>query len=536
MGFLFLMICFVFYSFFYSYHLFFTEQMQLFIITPEYFYGYFSKPAAIACYLGDFFTQFYYLKAGGAVVITITLSCIWILLKKLIKRFSDKKYISIIPILVVVVIAWMHTDLAYTLASTIALIIAVISGLLYTYIPKQFVRLIVGIVFLPVLYIIAGAYFYLFVFIAILFEILNSNKKYITAFVYALVLMFFSIFLPLFARSYYYLTKQQAYIYPNSTNIKAKPNFFLEKLLALDSEWYFNRPDKTLELAEKYKLKNPLASYYYNLALSKNNLLPEKLMEGYQPGVKGLFIPVDSEQNYISITFSNEIYYHLGDMNAAQHAVLLATIFSPKCQSSRLMRRLVEINIINGEYDVVEKYLKMLEHTLFHRKWAKDKRRFLYNEQECNKAKWIAEKRNQYPIIDLLKATNNDFVQTLKHLYLNHPENQYALDYLLCFYLLKKDINSFSKIIIDQYKNKRFESLPIIYQEALLIYFAQNPDNENRKLIRFAPGIYDKFANYNELYEKNNGNGGPLQKNYGKTYWFYYQYAAFKSKLENEKK
>ena len=534
-AYLFLIVCFVFYAFFYPYHLYFIEQMQLFMLTPDHFYSYFSKPASISCYLGDFFTQFYYLKTGGAVVITFSLFLLWFILQKLIRRFSVKKHFSLISLLTIVLISYLHSDLAYTLASTVALILTVISGLLYTNIPTKTIRMAIGLIYLPVFYILVGAYIFVLVLIIIIYELVNFNKKPALSFVYAIVLLIFSIIFPLFARSYYYVTIQQAFTYPNSKEIKAMSDFFLEKLLSLDSEWYFNHPEKTLELAEKYQLKNPIASYYYNLAISKNNLLPEKLMSGYQPGVKGLFIPIDPEQNYMSIAFSNEIYYLMGDLNEAQHAVLLATIFSPKCQSSRLMRRLLEINIVNGEYAVAEKYIKMLGQTMFHSKWANHMKRFLYNEQECSKSKWIQEKRNQYPENDLLKATNNDFLQTLHHLLENHPENKIVSDYLLCFYLMQKDIDAFSLTLIDGYKNNHIESLPEIYQEALMIYFARNPQNEDRKLFRFSKEVVSKFADYTRQYEQNSGNGEPLQKVYGKTYWFFYHYAAFKPKGENEK-
>ena len=74
--------------------------------------------------------------------------------------------------------------------------------------------------------------------------------------------------------------------------------------------------------------------------------------------------------SYLPIIFSNEVYFFLGDTNASQHRALIAMIFSPNHYSSRLLRRLVQINIINGEYKVAEKYLKILSKTLFHKKWA----------------------------------------------------------------------------------------------------------------------------------------------------------------------
>jgi hypothetical protein len=61
---MFAILCIAFFQFFYPYHLFIKEQLQLFLFTSEYFISYLSKPASLASYLGDFFTQFFYLRCG----------------------------------------------------------------------------------------------------------------------------------------------------------------------------------------------------------------------------------------------------------------------------------------------------------------------------------------------------------------------------------------------------------------------------------------------------------------------------------------
>jgi hypothetical protein len=526
--------CFVFFAFFYKYHLFFMEQMQLFLLTTDSFVAYFSKPAAISSYLGEFLTQFYFLKGGGAIVITLCLFLLWWLSCKLIYIFGNAKGLFWLPLLIVLLTALLHCDLQYPLASTISSILSIATILGYTLIKKTKTRLFFGLIFIPVVYIISGGYVILFVMGSIAYE--WKVKQIGTGFlmVYFFLAVSLYVLFPIFLRPYDHLTLKQSFIYPNS-KIKPIPDFQLEKLLALDCEWYFNRPYKTLELAKKYNLKNRYASYYYNLANSSINQLPNSLLDYYQPGVAGLYIPLNSEGSYISIVFSNEVYFFLGDVNASQHCALLGTIFSPKGQSSRLMRRLVEINIINGEYTIAEKYINMLDKTLFHNKWAKEMRHLLYNESEINKDKWISLKRSQIPVNDYISDNPNDFERNLKYFIKDHPENRYALNYLLCYYLLNKDLKSFYNIIIEPIKKQQIEFLPKIYQEALLIYFAQNLTDHNRNFVRFSPGIMDRFWDYTNKYSDNTANGAQLQSLYGKTYWFYYHFAVLKAMEDNEK-
>ena len=106
------------------------------------------------------------------------------------------------------------------------------------------------------------------------------------------------------------------------------------------------------------------------------------------------------------------------------------------------MKRLVEINIVNGQYAVAEKYIGILEKTMFHREWAAGMEKYLYNESECSKADWITEKRAIIPSRDLLKK-GNEYITTLRMLADNNPDNRMAIDYLLCYHLLSKDIHSF---------------------------------------------------------------------------------------------
>ncbi|MFN8257258.1 MAG: DUF6057 family protein [Bacteroidales bacterium] len=526
--------CFLFYGFFYSYHLYYTEQMQLFRVTWEYIFSYLLKPAALANYLGDFFTQFYYLQFGGAIVISSFIIILWTSLKIIFLRIVKSKHILIIPLLIVLAVSYLHTALLYNLGSTIALILTAFWTIFYQNLKNKTIRIFIGFVSVPFLYHTVGAYFLFFIIMGLIFELKILMNKKITI-PYLIILTLFSVIYPQLTRKHFLLTKTQAYIYPINERLVAKPDFFLEKLLSLDCEWYFNNPGQVIEKVKKYQVHNALYSYYYNLALSKQKILPDNLMDLYQPGTKALFIPIEPTQNPIVIGFSNEFYYLLGDVNEAQHATILATIFSPKAQSSRFMRRMIEINIVNGEYAVASKYIKILETTLFHKKWASGMKKFLYNEEECRKSRWIKEKREQIPVNDLLKATYNDIPQTLKHLVENHPENKIALDYLLCYYLLNKDIESFGHLIIDHNNNKNIGPLPVLYQQALMIYFTRNPGDNNTIKSVISPVVVASFQKYSQIYEQTGGNGNFLLKDYSKTYWFYYHFATFKTNNKNEK-
>ncbi len=568
--------CFLFFYFLYDNHIYFIEQQQIFLLTPAHFLSYFSRPAFLSSYAGDFLTQFYYLVGGGPLVITALLIALWFLVRKLLSGISGKEQGLFLP-LMPLIFSWIALcDIEFPLAVIISLIISVIAILIYVSLKNRRLRIASGVILIPVLYIVAGSYFFVFVIFASLFEIIsgeNSREK-LTAGIFLL----FALMIPVSLKSVYLITTGQAYTWVSESarnpgfndfvpfislliavlitlipfsktgfrlppagsiiiqtiaavlllisGIMVSADFNLEKILSLDYEANHNRWDRVYELSNKYRLRNNLSSYYTNMAMAKLGIMSGELMDHYQPAATGLFIPVNANENYLTITFSNEIYWQLGDVNASQHSALLGMIFSPRSRNSRLMKRLVEINIVNGEYSVARKYLTILDKTLFYREWASERKRFLYNEDECSRSKWISSKRELIPKRDLLKK-GNEYKKTLEMLLAANPENRMAIDYLLCYDLLDKNIHSFVKNFRSFYRSEGKTVLPEVYQEALLIEIASGRYKpEDFAGFLFDPENVRRIAEYTTLYEQSKGIGSLLQEKFGKTYWFYYHFAT----------
>lgn len=509
---------FVFFRFLYQYHLYFVEQLQIFLLTPAHFLSYFSKPALLSSYIGDFLTQFYYLSGGGPAVISLTLILLWLLVRRLLNLLNGRDNGYLWP-LIPSAFSWIALcDPEFPLAGVIGLIIAIASFLVYISIERETIRKPAGILMIPVLYVAAGSGYLLFAALAAGYELATGRRK--RALLFAVIMVLVSVMVSLLMRQFYNITLLQSYAWIDEINrhvrftnylpllsvpatilalaispakvlrfrgkdasvatgsaaivcillagILLNAGFTREKILKLDYKAAAIRWEEVYELSRKYGLRNNIATYYTNMSLARLGLMPEKLMEFYQPAATGLFVPVNANENYLTITFSNEVYWQLGDVNAAQHSALLGMIFSPRARNSRLMKRLAEINIVNGEYEVAEKYLTILEKTLFHRRWAEARRIFLFNEEECSRSPWISSKRSVIPSEDLLKP-GNEYRLTLEMLIGSNPDNRMAADYLLCYDLLTRDLDSFSANMKRHLPPEKSGSLARVYQEALLI-------------------------------------------------------------------
>lgn len=521
-GGIFAICCFFFFQFVIPYHFFIKEQSQLFLFTSDYFISYFSKPAWLGCYLGDFLTQFYYLRGGGAIVLTLVLLTEWLLFVQVLKRIGIYMKATLFALIPVFVECILHCQLSYSLASTVSVILVLLLFWLYTYFNHKWLSLFAGLLFVPLLYHLAGALFFLFPLLVIIYEISRQQWRW----VYWLLMAMLAAVFPYLTRSFYLLTIDQAYTYPDTELSVRGIKLKREKLFALSCETYFDQRDKVLELADKYKMQHPVATYYTNIALSERNELPDKLLKYYQPASQGFFISVTPTSDWLDVFFSSDVFFHLGDMNMAQHSAMQGMILSPYQRSSRMIKRLAEINLILGDSITTQKYLRILDATLFHRKWSLQHAAML---DEASPNEWLMWKRSQVARYDTLR-TATDYDTAMQVLVRSNPDNKQALHYLLCYHLMNKDLLSF-KETFDSYCKGKPEYLYPLYCEALLIQLTQQKVPQKVMDSYIIPNnIVVAFTEYSALYKENEGNSDALKESHATTYWFYYHFAQLKER------
>lgn len=456
---------FLFFQLYYPYHLLHREQVSLFLYSQEFILDRLMQLGGISILGGEFLTQFFYFIGGGATVVTLLLLGVGILCYQALRRFMGHWMALILSVAVCLWEGGRLCIVNYPLASTLSLMGIFIIIRLITFngsnrLGKNIAALICILLFIP-------------------FQPLRGVKAWGT------------------------------------------PNFYLEHLLAMDVNASYGKWEKVSQLAQE-DAKTGIGTFYYNLSNAMKGQLPEGLMHYYQPFSKGLFLPVDPSGNYLSFMASNELWFHLGDMTMAEHSAILGMISTQDHRSVRMIKRMAEINLINGDEEAAMKYLRMLQKTWKHKQWA-DQR--IPGQQTPVVQKWLEHKRQYIPKADTLRASA-DARLSLRHLLESNPDNLLAYHYLLCYELLNKDIHSFVKDYVPQ------KGMPSrLYHEAILIHLIRQNGNlteEDFQTYRFTPEVLQDFQEYTRMYEQNQGNGAALQAQFGKTYWFYYHYATMK--------
>lgn len=532
------------------YHLVFKEQITLFMMRESYIFSFLDKPAFIARIAGDFLTQFFIVPAGAASVMVLLLILGWFGIKKSLQNLSISKNVSLLAILSLIPEVFLATIVEYPCSMTVGFVLSIWAFAACSSVKNTIIRGVITSIISVSLYPLLGGHFLVFL---ILFVFKERRSPFFVSAISAITLI--SVFV--FGRMYL-LTPYQTLFFPIIEGYMFQnPYLFLvtevtiilsvvfgkimmkscllfgfialysilfpvmtyegayEYDLKISSQAYFGNWKLVAELGDDNKYETVSGAYYRNIALSREGRLAYDLLHGYQPLYHGLFIKVKEDIGYFKVISSVDALMECGDMAQAQHSALLGMTFTPNQQSSRMARRLAEIAVANGDFTAAEKYFNMLEYTLFHRKWAKEAILHIEN--------------NTFTPLDGrsdILFSPNDYYRSLKNIIESDPNNIKALDYLLCFNLMNKELDSFRANFDLFFRKTNINTLPELYQEALIMTFkGEELSIERLKQYNISPKIFEQCLDYNRIYESTSENVMKLLEKYRDTYWFYYYFA-----------
>ncbi|MDE6334967.1 MAG: hypothetical protein K2L34_00205, partial [Muribaculaceae bacterium] len=162
-----------------------------------------------------------------------------------------------------------------------------------------------------------------------------------------------------------------AVVYIPTSFDKDKSRILTYNSLVRQGRW----PD-IIEKAQKEKPTDFFSLQAINLALGMTGSLTESMFQYNQKGAEGL-IGRDRLDNTTQL-ITAEAFYRLGLTNIAFSTTfdLQEAIMNDR-KSGRLMKRMAECMLINGNYKVAAKYLGILRHSLYYADWARHTEKLL---------------------------------------------------------------------------------------------------------------------------------------------------------------
>jgi len=558
-----------------AYHFYYIEQFQLFLTTPLYFLESISHPGGLTEYISHFLVQFFIIPYCGAIIEAVVLLLVFLTSSRLILRSEKSKILFIAPATIFLSCLLMSFNFNIFPQSVLSFLLCIFCLNVFISLRNSVVRNVSSFVAVPLLYWLAGSVSVLFALCFCLYEFLfEKNKRrfywlFLPAF--ACLISWLSVLLS-FSGSFRVSSLPDLYFQPKLTpsvliyipwlllifwmpviGFLAKVDFFTREhyltlgiqsllfilLLGLGIKRYgdwesykvkkldyyarFEQWDKIITECKKGGIDNYLDMNYLNLALAQKGYLFEEMFQFNQNGP--LCLEVLPKKSNVVAPLLSDIRFFVGDIALSQRYAFEGFETCSGGGSGRLLKRLVQTNLIYGEYAVAEKYIRILEHTFFYRKWATNQRKFLYNNSLCQNDPQISAARKCLPPLGDRRFSEN-LPLTMNTLAEINPGNRPALNYLLAFCMLSKDVERLIKFIA-QYDSDELRSGRVsdIIQQAELMYYESHPEKWKEM------GISSKTIRLYKLYKytffKNRQDPAIkeiMKEQFASTYWFYFQF------------
>ncbi len=548
---------FLFWRFGYPHALAFQEQLQLFLFDGDYLCSRLAEPGGVARYVAEFIVQFFNNVTIGALLVALLFVALQRLVWRLMRPADDRWYLlSFVPVMLLWVLMGDENVMPTALVAVLLALVAMCCC------PKgktgSLVFLVIGA---PLCYWILGP----LAFIVAIYAAAKGRKGW-NAVVWSLVAVVYMVaiiivsgyFLPypllrlFLGMSYYRYVEVIPYLFVVAAVVCLILALFGEKLntlsqrssrlhvalqgvlLALLVAWVAfwgydqrkfdliaydylvraNQWDAIIAKSEKKQPDLPMSVCATNLALAMKGQLGDRAFEFYQRGPEGLLPKF--ERNFASQQLTGEAYFQLGLVNTAQRLAFEAMEAIPNYnKSGRVMKRLAETNLINGQYTVAAKYLHKLEKTIFYRNWAKRTLALLGNEEQIN----------QHPLYGKLRQMrlNEDFLfseqeldKICGQLFVHNNNNSMAMQYLLLYPILEADISKYIGYV--QVVQNKVNYNPRSCQEITALAYMRENQVPPQGLV--SPMVVNQLRDFMSIY-KSAGNKAPQLEAYKNTVWYY---------------
>jgi hypothetical protein len=157
------------------------------------------------------------------------------------------------------------------------------------------------------------------------------------------------------------------------------------------------------------------------------------------------------EREYVTLQLNRLFYLNLGVYDEAFHQAQEYSLIMPNGNSFSSLRQMIDYSIEEGEWEIAEKFLEVLSKSTCHNDFVRERRQKMAAAKK-NFKKDIAMRADNfvggYPFpVEMLR---------LARYYKDSPNRKKMLDYAICAYMLRGDVNSFMIAVkaFDIYKDK----------------------------------------------------------------------------------
>lgn len=549
-----------------AYDFFYAEQLRTFLFSGVYAKEVLAQPGGVLEYVASFLVQFYVYDYVGPLVTSILFLLIVWFCDKWLSKFNLDSLAPVGSVLLAGLFVILELDMDFKTEGTLAAVLCLALLNLYAQIPSSKFRMGLFAIAVPFLYWMMGPAVLALSACVCLFE--TSKRNYLAWLLLLwgacpLLLWWYMgdcgeariVFLP------------DAYYNPHMLP-KMKLYYPWELLLimgAIGCIWHlFNIPfsfkkwtpvmdvlqvgvamvccahlfnlahgaySYQLKRLECYRIrgewdkilseplvasKNDLHACYQNLALAQKGVLADSLFHYHQCPPNGLVINWQGSRQQSDLL--SDVYWLQGNVALSQKMAFDAMYFDKYFMHPRVMLRLIETNLVYGEYGVAEKYIRLCEQSHYYADKARAYRKYLPKDGLDRLDGVLLEMRKCLPETE--DAILSNFYKDTQHVLEAHSSYLPAIHYLGCKLLLDNNLEVFQYFVENMCDMEKLNPLPLHFQEALLLIY----DEAKCKEYGVTDQVIAKYKDFKKRVE-----GGKTRENaasiiragFGKTFWLH---------------
>jgi len=568
-------IVFVYFIFFGNYIFFYQEKSSLFIFSLDFLSENLNQPGGFLIWFGKFFTTFYYNPIAGATLLSTLLTLVIIVASGIVNMLTGRKT-SLISFIIGVLLFYLQTDYRLMLINTLGFLVE-LAFLMITLRNCPIIKGWLPVLLVPVLFFISGGFLWIFLFSITFYYGFYEKKKgwirIITLWLITLVTFYLSneyIFfqsgktlltfpysdlntgsqltlflavaliisvLPLISKIKFqlpwitgksYLTINMitslilviviSIIVTKRFDKKAKEFFFIEKL------FYENKYKEVIAFNSSNPSENILTLFLNNIALSETDKLHDMLF--HFPQSK------DGKTLFLKWEMVNEIldrggyfYYTIGMINEAHRWAYEYMVMNGNTPEG--IKMLIKTELINGNYEVASRYIKLLRRTFFYRDEAKEFEKMLFSDSLVNSDNELGRKRRSRIENDFFSITDNPYIN-IEMILGSDSLNKKAFEYKMAYMLIKKNFKGIEHDL-PVFEKLGFTRLPVHVEEAAIALSVSNkailPDMGSLRISKNTELRWDQYLSVLKQYGNDVKKAEQaLRSRFGDTFWYYVFY------------
>ena len=400
----------------------------------------------LATLIASFLTQFMRIPFAGTVIVSATYALTAYLLYKTLACIVKTKAMAGFSLLPVAFLFLCMENDYYRFQGHPAFVMMLAALYAYASVSKEKLRYLAGLIIIPALYHIAGSVAMVFAISALVYEVVTAGVKGLKALAYPVVFgttaliavktsmvsswehaispfMYYdwpsTYYFPMYAWAIVPILILAAWVISRmdmkESFIKVLVgtgiffSFFVagnlysqvhnrsfyrliqEQYWAENEDW-----DRIIRTADR-RQPTFLVSYL-NLALANKGQLVQNFRYYNPQDLSSLMYPTPNLKTGLSL--QSTVYQAWGYLGSARKAAFDGNVVTPGSRHPRQLQSLVRINLVLGAHDVAEKYINLLEKTLFYRGWAADMRKYLGDTEAIKGDKEMGMMYASIPLTD----------------------------------------------------------------------------------------------------------------------------------------